>query len=125
MAREQITRVHSSVIEMIMAAAKDSHPYEFACLLRGERGMISEVILVPGTVSSNRSALLRLHMMPIDFTIVGSAHSHPSPSCRPSRADIGFFSNSGSIHIIACYPYTFDSWASYGRNGDPVDLDVV
>ena len=125
MAREKITRIHKSVIEMIMAAAKDSHPNEFACVLRGEKGIITEVLLVPGTVTGNRSALLRLHMMPIDFTIVGSAHSHPSPNFHPSRADIGFFANFGPVHIIASYPYSLDSWRSYGRNGKPVDLKVI
>lgn len=125
MSRQKITRIDKSVIELIMAAAKDSHPREFACVLRGERGIITEIVLVPGTVTSDRSALLRLHHMPIDFSIVGSAHSHPSPNHTPSRADIGFFANFGPVHIIASFPYTLDSWAAYDRNGDPVELSVV
>lgn len=108
-----------------MAAAKDSHPREFACVLRGIDGAIAEIVLVPGTVMGDRHALLRLHMLPIDFTIVGSAHSHPSPSCEPSRADMDFFSKFGPVHIIASYPYESDSWAAYDRDGTPIELDIV
>ena len=125
MAKIKVTAIKKSVIEMIMAAAKDNHPNEFACMLRGIEGIVTEVILVPGTITGNTSALLRLHMLPIDFTIVGSAHSHPSPSFRPSRQDIGFFANFGPVHIIAAYPYTLDSWAVYDRNGNPIELKVI
>ena len=110
---------------MILAAGRDSHPNEFACMLRAVEGIITEVILVPGTVTGNTSALLRLHMLPIDFTIVGSAHSHPSPDCRPSRQDIGFFAKFGSVNIIAAYPYNMDSWQAYDRDGSPIHLKVI
>lgn len=125
MPKERITSISSSVIEMIMAAARDTYPNEFACVLRGREGMIIEVILVPGTVSSGRSALLQLHMLPIDFTIVGSAHSHPSPTCWPSTADIDFFARFGPVHIIASYPYTMESWKAFDRNGDQIELKVI
>ena len=125
MARKKIHSILSSVIEMIMASARNTHPNEFVCVLRGEDGIITEVLLVPGTLSGNRSAILRLHMLPIDFSIVGTAHSHPGPSARPSEADINLFSGYGSVHIIAHHPYSFESWKVYDRKGTEINLDVI
>ena len=110
---------------MIIEASKDSHPREFACMLRAEDGVITELILVPGTISGQKSAILRLHMMPIDFSIAGSAHSHPTPNAIPSEADLNLFSRSGQVHIIVGYPYDMKSWKSYDRNGQEMKLDIV
>ena len=125
MKRKKTYAILGSVIDMIMASAKDSHPNEFACTLRAEEGIITEVILVPGTLSGNNSAIFRLHMLPIDFSIVGTAHSHPSPNCQPSPADLGLFSRYGSVHLIAHYPYNRSSWKTYDRNGQLVSLEVL
>ena len=125
MTKKKTYAILGSVIDMIMASAKDSHPNEFACTLRAEDGIITEVILVPGTLSGNNSAILRLHMLPIDFSIVGTAHSHPSPNARPSPADMGLFSRYGNVHLIAHYPYTRSSWKAYDRQGQLVDLEVL
>ncbi len=114
-----------SVISMIMASAKDSHPKEFACAMRGKDGVITELILVPGTISGGSSAILRLHMLPIDFSIVGIAHSHPSMHPQPSDADLNLFSRYGSTHIIAHYPYKKDCWKAYSRSGNEIKLEVL
>ena len=125
MKRKKTYAILGSVIDMIMASAKDSHPNEFACSLRAEDGIITEVILVPGTISGNTSAILRLHMLPIDFSIVGTAHSHPSPNYNPSPADLGLFSKYGNVHLIAHYPYRRSSWRAYDRYGQFIDLVVL
>ena len=124
-ATKKVEAVSSKVLKMIMAAARDTHPNEFACMLRADDGIITEVMLVPGTIGSQKSAILRLHMMPIDFSIVGSAHSHPTPNAIPSDADRKLFSNSGQVHIIVGYPYTMESWKAYSRNGDEITLKVI
>ena len=110
---------------MIIAASRDTHPREFACMLRADDGVIIEVMLVPGTISSQQSAILRLHMMPIDLSIVGSAHSHPTPNATPSEADLKLFSNSGQVHLIVGYPYDMESWKAYARNGQEIILDII
>ena len=78
---DSITR---KVLRMILEASKDAHPNEFAAMLRADGTTITELVLVPGTVSGNSHAILRTHMLPIDFSVIGTVHSHPSPSARPS-----------------------------------------
>ena len=42
-------------------------------------------------------------MLPIDFSVVGTAHSHPSGILRPSVEDLNNFY--GRIMVIAAFPY--------------------
>lgn len=125
MARRTVTAITARILKMMLAAARDTHPREFACVLRAEDGVIIEILLVPGTISGQRSAILRLHMLPIDLSVVGSAHSHPTPNATPSRADISLFSNFGPVHIIIGYPYTMETWKAYARDGSEIELEVV
>lgn len=120
-----VTAITSKVLKLMFAAAKDTHPNEFACVLRAHEGVITEILLVPGTQSGNRSAILHLHMLPIDLSVVGSAHSHPTPNAIPSRADFNLFSRFGPLHIIIGYPYTMDTWKAYSRDGIEVELKIV
>lgn len=117
--------ITSKVLELMFAAARDSHPHEFACVLRAEKGIVTEILLVPGTVSGDSSAILRLHMLPIDLSVVGSAHSHPTPNAIPSEADLALFSRFGPLHIIIGYPYDMNSWKAYYRDGREIELNVV
>lgn len=119
------TKIDRPLLEMIFEASKDSHPYEFGALLRKDGDTITELLLLPGTVSSTQSALFKLYMMPIDHDVAGSVHSHPSPSPYPSNADISFFGNLGDVHIICASPYNERSWRAYNRKGESTRLDVV
>ncbi|MEM3513504.1 MAG: Mov34/MPN/PAD-1 family protein, partial [Thermoplasmata archaeon] len=68
------------LLEAIFENARNAHPNEFAALLRlGRTGVINQYVVLPGTISSNESAVFMLHMKPADFSIVGTVHSHPSP----------------------------------------------
>lgn len=123
-----IRGIRRETMQMIMAASRDTYPNEFAAALRiNRRGIISEIIMVPGTVSGNRKALMSLYNLPIDFSIIGSVHSHPSGNYHPSEADLKFFSSFGRIHIIVGYPYDLErgTWAAYDRNGEPTQLRVL
>ena len=119
------TAITSNILQMIFAASRDSHPKEFACVLRAEGDTITEILLVPGTLSGDRSAILRMHMLPIDFSVVGTAHSHPTPNATPSGADLALFSRYGPIHIIVGEPYTMNTWKAFDRDGNVVKLKVI
>jgi len=121
----EIRGIKRKALEMILESAKSSYPEEFGALLRAEEGEISEIILLPGTISGNSHALFQLHMRPIDFSIVGSAHSHPSGDFRPSDADLDFFRRSGTVHIIAGFPYEMIDWAAYDVAGTRIRLEVL
>jgi len=110
---------------MILEASKDTYPKEFAAILRAEEGVITELLLLPGTISGDVHAVFQLHMLPIDFSVVGTIHSHPSGNYSPSEADLGLFSHFGRIHIIAGKPYTEGTWRAYDHYGTPWPLEVV
>ncbi|MCK4457372.1 MAG: Mov34/MPN/PAD-1 family protein [Thermoplasmata archaeon] len=123
--RKRARAIKRETIEMILEASRDVHPNEFGAILRAEEGVITEIMLLPGTISGSRSAIFQLHMLPIDFTVVGTAHSHPSGSISPSGADIAFFQKFGYIHIITGVPFDKDSWRAFDLYGEPINLEVV
>jgi proteasome lid subunit RPN8/RPN11 len=121
-------RIKSECLRLILECAKSNYPREFGGLLRRDeksREIISEIVLLPGTVSGDSHAIFRLHMLPIDFTIVGTVHSHPSLSANPSNADIDLFRKYGKIHIIAARPYDESSWKAYDYIGNEVEVEIV
>jgi proteasome lid subunit RPN8/RPN11 len=121
----EIRIIKKKALQMILESAKSSYPNEFGALLRAEEGEISELILLPGTISGNSQAIFQLYMRPIDFSIVGSAHSHPSGNYSPSEADLDFFRRTGSVHVIVGYPYTMRTWAAYNVLGERIELEVL
>ncbi len=123
--QKKIEGITERVLNMISESAKDAHPNEFAAGLREIDGVISELILVPGTVSGSRSAILRLNNLPVDYSIVGVAHTHPSPSFSPSAQDFTMFSKYGRVHLIMAYPYDLESWQAYDSTGKEIELEVI
>lgn len=124
-ARANIHSIRKRTLRMILEASKSSYPEEFGAFLRAEKGVIKELVLLPGTVMGERHAIFKMHMLPIDFTIVGTVHSHPSGVCYPSEADRELFRKYGWIHIIVCAPYDRNSWAVFDIRGEPRELKVI
>ncbi|MDD1768101.1 MAG: Mov34/MPN/PAD-1 family protein [Methanomassiliicoccales archaeon] len=123
--RRKIWGIEQDVLDMINEAAKDTYPDEFLATLRAEKGIVTEILLLPGTLSGEHSGTFHLHMLPIDLSVVGTVHSHPSFSNMPSEADISLFGRFGNTHIITCIPFDKRSWKAYDYNGDEIELEVV
>jgi len=121
----KVKGVDRALLRMINEAARDSLPNEFVALLRAEDGVVQELMLLPGTLQGEDSATLMMHMMPIDFSIVGTVHSHPGDSNRPSRQDLEFFQRYGYVHIITCLPFNEGSWRAYDARGRRLELPLV
>jgi proteasome lid subunit RPN8/RPN11 len=121
---KEIKGIKRATLKIILEASRSSHPNEFAAILRAEGDLITEILLLPGTLSGEQSAIFRLHMLPIDFTVVGTVHSHPIPNFHPSGADLALFQKFGAIHIIVAYPYEERSWAVWDFFGNRLALDV-
>lgn len=124
---EKIRGIERSCIDLIKESAKSVHPREFAGMLSvgDDKSIISEVVLLPGTISGDSHAIFRLYMMPIDYSIVGTVHSHPSPFPTPSEADLHLFEKYGRVHIIMAMPYDDNSWRAYNFRGESIELEVV
>jgi len=115
-------------LDLIFECAKSSFPNEFGGMLKtseGDKQLITEIVLLPGTIAGESHALFQMHMRPIDFTVVGTVHSHPSPSSRPSEADKQLFSKYGKVHIIVGMPYGYKSWSAYDYSGKKITIAVV
>jgi len=124
---KKIRGIERSCIDLIKESAKSVHPKEFAGMLSvgDDKSIISEVVLLPGTISGDSHAIFRLYMMPIDYSIVGTVHSHPSPFPIPSEADLHLFEKYGRVHIIIAMPYDDNSWRAYNFRGERIELEVV
>jgi len=123
--KKPVYAIKRKVLRMILEASRDVYPKEFGAILRAEEGVITEILLIPGTVSGNRHAIFQLHMLPADFTVVGTVHSHPSPNHSPSDDDLALFRKFGGLHIITGYPYDENSWAAWKHSGEKIELQVL
>lgn len=124
MRRKNVQGIARDTLEFILEASRSSMPEEFAGLLQADKGIITEVLVIPGTESSRMSALIRLYMLP-NISVVGSVHSHPSANISPSKQDLLFFSRTGDYHIIVGPPFTEHSWACYNISGERRNLPVL
>jgi len=120
--------VKRSVIRSILEYASACHPKEGILLLRGkvdgERIWIEEVELPPLSVHGVGFSSFRADMLPIDLSIIGTAHSHPSGVLRPSITDLNKFY--GRVMIIAAYPYrTEKDLAVFDGEGKRIRYKII
>ncbi|PNX48735.1 MAG: hypothetical protein BV459_01690 [Thermoplasmata archaeon M11B2D] len=122
-------RITKRCLDLIFESAKSNFPQEFGALLRVDRinkNTIVEVVLLPGTISGDSHAIFHLHMLPVDYSVVGTVHSHPSAITIPSDADLDLFRHFGRIHlIIGVSPAGRVSWKAYDYRGEEVLLEIV
>lgn len=122
-------KITRKCLDLIFESSKSNYPQEFGALLRVDRvdkNTIIEVVLLPGTISGDSHAIFQLHMLPIDFSVVGTVHSHPSSIARPSDADLDLFSHFGRIHIIVgVSAYGGVSWQAYDYTGRVLVIEII
>lgn len=121
-------KIKHNCLDLIIESAKSIYPNEFGALLRvddQQKSIISEIILLPGTVQGETHTIFKLHMIPVDFNIVGTVHSHPSIFPIPSNADLELFRKHGRVHIIIAKPYTSSSWKAYDYTGEETKIEIV
>ncbi|ODS37747.1 MAG: hypothetical protein A7316_09060 [Candidatus Altiarchaeales archaeon WOR_SM1_86-2] len=116
--------IRKEALELILGASREIYPNEFGGMLRGTDDVIEEVLLIPGSIFGDRFASTRFDMVPIDHSIIGSVHSHPSNSFEPSGADLRYFKRLGKIHLIVRKPYgSIVDIAAYDRGGKRISLE--
>ncbi len=120
-----VRAIRKKAIELMLEAGKGSLPNEFGGILRAYGGVITEVMVIPGTEQGARAALFRFHMLPVDRSIVGTVHSHPSGNYWPSGADMELFDRFGSVHIICGHPFTMRDCQVYNTNGQARQIEVI
>jgi len=114
------------VIHNIIELAKQTYPKEFIAFLEGKQK--KRILRIYGLAyqeyHANEHSTLSKINFPITSSIVGSAHSHPGPSNRPSRADLHFFSKRGMVHLIIRHPYDEQDIQAYDNKGNRIGFEV-
>jgi proteasome lid subunit RPN8/RPN11 len=120
------TAITRRALDTALASARSSYPNEFGGVLRADPpGVISELLLLPGTTAGRRHANFQLWMLHADVSVAGTVHSHPSGALRPSDADLRLFRSWGRRHLILGHPFTQGMWRAYDGNGNETNLRVV
>jgi proteasome lid subunit RPN8/RPN11 len=123
---KKIEGIARDTLDFILEVSKSNHPREFIGMLCADGDIITDIFFLPGTISSDENAIIRMDMMPMGLRYVGSVHSHPHPaSIRPSEQDLLMFSKTGICHIITCYPYATHNWRCYNFKGEERELKIV
>jgi len=99
--------VKREVVDALLAVAKALHPKEALLLLRGRRRggslIVEEALIPPSATFGLGFASYNPFTLPIDPSIVGAAHSHPSGDPLPSAEDLNL--GRGALTMIAASPY--------------------
>ena len=120
------TAITRQCLDSALACARSALPNEFGGVLRADQpGVISELLLLPGTTAGRRHANFQLYMLPVDLGVSGTVHSHPSGALHPSDADLRLFRSWGRRHIILGRPYDQGCWRAYDGNGRETHLEVI
>jgi proteasome lid subunit RPN8/RPN11 len=117
--------IREQALRLILESARGSLPKEFGGVLRAYDGVITEVMVLPGTEQGARAALFKFTMLPHDPSVVGTVHSHPSGVTWPSSADLELFDRFGSVHIICGVPFGIGDWQAYDGHGRNRELLVL
>jgi len=120
--------VSAEVLNSIFEGAKRLYPKETFLLLRGNKSKnairVTDLVVPPLAVYGYGFANLPFHMLPMDFSVVGTVHSHPSGNIRPSSVDLNHFF--GRILMIVGFPFvSAQNVAVYGSNGEKLQLHVT
>jgi len=120
--------ISQELLQAIFEGARRLYPRETILLLRGEKKKnlikVSELLVPPLTTYGRSFVNIPLHMLPMDFSIVGTVHSHPSGNLTPSTADLNHFF--GNILMIVGFPFADErNVALYNRNGEKLKLQIT
>ena len=120
-------QIQRDVLRSILAWAGERHPNEIILLLRGqvekEVARVDEFLFPPYASGGRGFAQFPVHMLPIDFSVIGTIHSHPSGSPRPSPTDLNKFY--GKVMMILGYPYRVDCVRAYDSRGEPLKIELI
>jgi len=116
------------LLEAIFEGARRLYPRETILLLRGKKRkdviFVEELVVPPLATYGDGFANIPLHMLPIDFSIVGTVHSHPSGNLEPSDVDFNHFF--GRILMIVGFPFSNQKdVAVYNSRGEKLLLQIT
>ncbi len=128
MANALTVSISMEVLDAIFEGARRLYPKETILLLRGKKRkdiiQVVELVVPPLATYGHGFAGYPLHLLPMDFSLVGTVHSHPSGNLTPSDVDFNHFF--GRILMIAGYPYSDEKdIAVYNSHGEKLPLLIT
>lgn len=125
MTREVV--LSQSMLISILESAREALPREIILLLRGkvrkDRIDITDLVIPPLATQGRGFSSFPLRMLPIDFSLIGSVHSHPSGALKPSTQDLNHAF--GRIIMIVGYPFSgVESVVVFDHSGEKIPLRV-
>ena len=119
--------VDRALLQEMLMFAEERHPKEAILLLRGsvkkDEVTITDYLFPPFATTSSVMASYPIHMLPIDFSIIGTAHSHPSGSLELSSQDMNNIY--GRISVIMAKPYGLGDLAAYNKQAERIVIRVT
>lgn len=82
---------------------------------------IKEFLIPPFSNYGEGFSSFPVFMLPLDFSIIGLAHSHPSGEAIPSIEDLNNFY--GKIMVITSHPYN-DIWI-YNSKAKKIPFEII
>ena len=122
--------IKKSVVDDLCYMAQEAHPKEMLAFLSSTRGIIGGVVHIDEIQlqaydASEDMANVMLSNIPMTTNIVGTVHSHPGGSTRPSSADVHLFGKFGFVHAIIGEPYVEGKICFYDKQGRAIVVKVV
>ena len=119
-------KIKQIVLHSIIQAAQNTHPNEFVAFLGGDKKqkMVTGLIILPA-VFGTEHAIIRSDLLPWNAQSLGSVHSHPGFSNRPSPEDKKMFQQQGEIHLIICMPFSLQTIQAFDHNGKPAGFETI
>ena len=115
------------VADSIITYAKTCHPNEGILILQGQTkksNIIVDGLVVPPFASHGPYySGFPTYDLPFDLSYIGTAHSHPGGSNRPSLEDLNNFY--GFVSVIISFPYSESDIGAFDRNGNRVHVEIV
>ena len=115
------------VIDSMMTYFGMAYPNEGILVMRGKKKngivRVTGLVIPPAAVHAHTYSSFSWHLIPVDPSYVGVAHSHPSGHAYPSEQDV--FSG-GKIMAIMGYPYSGENCLGvFDGSGTRVPFEVI
>lgn len=124
----RVVRPEESVANSILTSALEVYPNEAILLLRGELGkdevLINDILIPPLATHGRGFSNFPRFMLPMDLSIIGVSHSHPSGTLRPLIHNLNHLY--GRRMVITAYPFqSYSDIGVFNGNGGRLPHEVV
>jgi proteasome lid subunit RPN8/RPN11 len=111
----------------IITYSRTKHPNEAILVLQGTSNkdhiLIDRLVIPPFSMSGPYYSGFPIHDLPFDLSYLGTAHSHPGGSNKPSLEDLNHFY--GLVSLIISHPYEDETLGAFDRNGNALELKIL